>query len=164
MLSARFREVVLPDGVPGALFLSSMPGRDGPFEQALKDMRDWGINQIICLAPDEEIRRKSPDYAAAMRDGGLPCAVHSFPIPDFGVPEDERAFLSLVRRIRDYLRDGERLLVHCSAGFGRTGTVATCALVALGLDADSAREAVREAGARPEHDLVRWVAPKLRHG
>lgn len=135
-----------------------MPGRDGPVEQAIKDMRDSGIDRVICLAPVEEIRGKSPAYAAALKQDALPCPVQHFPIPDFGVPEDRDAFLSLLGRLRDSLREGERLLVHCSAGFGRTGTVATCVLVALGVEPDGAREAVRLAGSRPEHDLVHWLA------
>jgi protein-tyrosine phosphatase len=134
-----------------------MPGRDGPIEQAIKEMWDSEIDRIICLVPDGEIRGKSPGYAAALERDGLPCPVQRFPVPDMGVPEDRSAFLSLVRQIRDSLRDGKRLLVHCSAGFGRSGTVATCALVALGVEPDGAREAVRLAGSRAEHDLVYWV-------
>jgi protein tyrosine phosphatase (PTP) superfamily phosphohydrolase (DUF442 family) len=147
----------LPEEVPGALFLSSMPGRDGPIEQAIKEVEDCRIDRIICLTPDNEIRAKSPGYAAVLDQGGLPCPVQHFPITDYGVPEDRRAFLSLVRQMRDALREGERLLVHCSAGFGRVGTVATCALVALGIEPDDAGQAVRLAGSRPEHDLVHWV-------
>ena len=157
-MNTAFRHVTLPQGVPGALFLSSMPGRDGPIEEAIKEIQDSAIDRIICLAPDEEIRGKSPGYAAVLEQDGLPCPVRRFPIPDFGVPEDRHAFLSLVRQVRDSLREGERLLVHCSAGFGRSGTVATCALVALGVEPDGAREAVRRAGSRPEHDLVHWLA------
>lgn len=138
-----------------------MPGRDGPVGQAVHEIEDCRIDHIICLAPDEEIRRKSPGYAVLLEQDRLSCAIHRFPIPDFGVPEDRTAFLALIRRIRDSLRRGERLLVHCSAGFGRSGTIATCALVALGLEAGEAQEAVRRAGSRPEHDLVRWVLPSI---
>jgi protein-tyrosine phosphatase len=157
-LAEILRQVVLPQEIPGALFLSSMPGRDGPMEQAIQDMRDLGIDRIVCLTPDDEIRMKSPDYAAALKRGVLPCSVQRFPIADFGVPDDRRAFLSLVRQLGDSLRRGERLLVHCSAGFGRCGTVATCAIVALGIEPDAAREAVTRGGGRPEHDLVHWLA------
>lgn len=148
----------MPEGVPGALFLSSMPGRDGPIEQAIQEMQDSRIDRIICLTPDDEIRLKSPDYAAILKRDGLPCPLNRFPIPDFEVPKDRLAFLSVIREIRDSLLKGERVLVHCSAGFGRSGTVATCILVALGLEASKAREAVLRAGSRPEHDLVHWMA------
>ncbi len=134
-----------------------MPGRDGPIEQAINDMRDSGIDGVVCLTPDEEIRRKSPAYAAALERDRLPCPVRHFPMIDMEAPEDRHEFLSLVRRVRDSLQEGERLLVHCSAGFGRSGTVATCVLVALGVEPDGAREAVRTAGSRPEHDVVHWV-------
>ena len=152
------RRVDLPKGVPGALFVSSMPGRDGAVDEAIREMRESEIDRVICLTPEDEIRLKSPGYAAVLERSGLPCEVQRFPIVDFGVPEDRDAFVSLVGQLRDRLREGGRLLVHCSAGFGRSGMVATYVLVALGVGADMAREAVEGAGSRPEHDLVGWMA------
>lgn len=44
--------------------------------------------------------------------------------PDHGVPEDPRHFIDFVDEVRK-ARDGsvEPLLVHCSAGIGRTGVL-----------------------------------------
>jgi protein-tyrosine phosphatase len=131
-------------------------------ERAIEGMRHCGIDRIICLTPDDEIRAKSPGYAAVLEENVMPCPVQRFPIPDFEVPEDRHAFLSLVQQLRDSLREGERLMVHCSAGIGRTGTVATCLLVALGFEPSTAREAVQRAGSRPEHDLIHWVTQEGR--
>lgn len=151
------REVAMPAGISGALYLSSMPGRFQPLPQTMGQIRTARLDRIICLTPEDEIRWKSPDYAEAIRHGDLPCPVQIFPIPDFGEPEDRHAFLALVWHVRDRLLEGERLLVHCAAGFGRTGTVATCVLVALGMEPDRARDAIRAAGARPEFALVGWL-------
>jgi protein-tyrosine phosphatase len=156
-MDGSFREVALPESVPGALFVSSMPGRFHPIGQATAQMRRCRIDRLVCLAPEDEVRWKSPDYAKALRHRKLPCPVRFFPIPDFGEPHDRHAFVALVRQIGDELRQGRRLLVHCAAGFGRTGTVATCVLVSLGVTQDRAREAIRAAGARPEFDVARWL-------
>jgi protein-tyrosine phosphatase len=40
---------------------------------------------------------------------------------------------------------GERILLHCAAGLGRTGTVAARLLMMSGQDADSAIKSVRAA-------------------
>lgn len=127
-------------------------------------MRESGIERVICLTPEGEIRLKSPEYAAVLERNGLPCEMEAFPIVDFGVPEDRDAFVSLVRGLGDRLREGERLLVHCSAGFGRSGMVATCVLVALGMGADVAREAVARAGAQPDYAVVSWMGQEAGGG
>ena len=52
--------------------------------------------------------------------------------------------------------------MHCAAGIGRTGTLAVCVLLALGLGAAEARAAVRSAGSSPQtaaqEDIVHWAA------
>ena len=43
--------------------------------------------------------------------------------PDHGVPDDKICMLTLIGRIRQtHPPDGPPLVVHCSAGVGRTGT------------------------------------------
>jgi protein tyrosine phosphatase len=47
---------------------------------------------------------------------------HFLTWPDFGVPEDMDHILTFVKDIRDSITGSAPLLVHCSAGVGRTGT------------------------------------------
>lgn len=43
--------------------------------------------------------------------------------PDFGVPEEARAMLKFVRHVRSHVNPTQGpMVVHCSAGVGRTGT------------------------------------------
>ena len=46
--------------------------------------------------------------------------------PDFGVPQDPRSLVKFVRRVRELLPPSPAptppIVVHCSAGVGRTGT------------------------------------------
>lgn len=86
-------------------------------------------------------------------------------MPDFSVPKDRAAFLDLVGSIASGLQAGERVLIHCGAGIGRTGTLAVCVLMALGMSHSEAYRAVRGAGSHPEtpeqEELVDWVAIQL---
>jgi protein-tyrosine phosphatase len=158
------RSVRLPARVTGSLRLHSMPGGNEPLAQTLAHVRSQGVEVIVCLAGPDEIRAKSPEYAAAIEAKTLPCAIEVFPIPDFGVPDDRDAFWSLASSLARRLSGGDRVLIHCGAGIGRTGTLATTVLLALGESRVEARQAVSAAGSRPEsaeqEALVAWCAAK----
>jgi protein-tyrosine phosphatase len=155
------RSVSLPPEIRGALFLSSMPGEYESLEQAFQEMRGQGITRIVRLTPIEEIRVKSPEYYQALEEGGVPWPVEECGMPDGGIPEDRSAFLKTVRDAADRLRAGERVLVHCSAGVGRTGMFAICTLVALGISEKDATRTMSEAGAHLEKPVQREFVDEI---
>lgn len=163
-----FRQVELPTGVEGRLYLHSMPGRYEPVEHAISEIQRLGIARIVSLAPISEIRGKSPTYATAVEAGSLPCAQVIVPIPDYGVPENPDEFLACAASVASALRAGEDTLVHCGAGIGRTGTFGTVVLMCLGLDLDKALARVRRAGSGPEtpaqRDLLKHLADSIVRG
>ncbi|CAG1022440.1 atypical dual specificity phosphatase [Methylococcales bacterium] len=157
-----FREVVLGQGLKGKLFLHGMPGRYEALADSLQEIQMLSIIGILSLASLEEIERKSPTYAAAIKSNQLSCEYMSFPIVDYGVPEERRELTILVKDVAERLRSGERLLMHCGAGIGRTGTVACCILIELGLSRANAEKSVARAGSHPEtasqNELINWYA------
>ncbi len=71
-----------------------------------------------------------------------------FAIQDMGIPEEAESepYRAFVEDVVERLRRGDRVVVHCRGGLGRTGTVAACVLVALGTHmTDEAIGAVRAA-------------------
>ena len=141
-----------------------MPGRAAPLQGTWDAVDQEGIEAIVCLAAPEEIRAAAPTYAAALEARATPCAVEPFPIRDFGVPGDREAFWALAARVSRRLAGGGRVLVHCGAGVGRTGTLAVCVLLALGEPLARARETVASAGSHAEtaaqEALVAWCAAR----
>ena len=157
-----FRYVHISKAINGKLYFHSMPGRNENFLESLLAIKSLSINGIVSLAPMKEIKEKSPAYAEAIVFRKLPCEHILFSICDYGVPKDRQKFVVFVKGVAQRLRNGEKLLMHCGAGIGRTGTVACCVLIELGLREENAESIVHTAGSYPETDaqreLVKWYA------
>jgi protein-tyrosine phosphatase len=136
-----------------------MPGRLRPFGDDMHALGAQNIARIVSLTPLAEIEEKAPDYAAALA-GGMAIAVSRFPIADFAIPDDEAGLFALAARTAEELRGGSKVFVHCAAGIGRTGTMAICILLALGLDATEASALVASAGSGPETDTQKALVAR----
>ncbi|MCY4074713.1 MAG: ADP-ribosylglycohydrolase family protein [Acidobacteria bacterium] len=112
----------------------------------LDAIEGWGATAVVSLITDAEM-----DYLGVR---GLAAAVRArhmewwhAPIPDGRPPgpdfEDRWAVAGPA--LRDRLRAGFDILVHCRGGLGRAGTVAARLLVELGAGAEDAVRRVREA-------------------
>lgn len=160
-----FRSLHLPESVNGRIYLHSMPGRYEPFSEACEAMAAEDISTVVSLTPDQEIRKKAPDFGRVLDAGTFPAERLSFPIGDYGTPSDRDAYLALIRDVVSRLAQGEKILIHCGAGIGRTGTLAIAVLMALGVHLEQATQRVWEAGSGPEteeqKDLLRWAQVQM---
>ena len=161
-----FRSVNLPGGVRGELFLHSMLGRYEEFDAAVCEINNRKIDEVICLATMEEISLKSPLYENALQTRRYTWRQRMYSVPNFGVPSDKQGFLELTRNLARKLLSGEKLLIHCGGGIGRTGMLAVGLLMSLGMETDEARETVASAHSAPEtatqDRLLEWLALELK--
>jgi atypical dual specificity phosphatase len=112
-----------------------LPGRLAamarPWPEDAEDLRSAGIGAILCLAEDPP----PPELASSFR-------VRHEPILDFSAPDAE-TLARCVAFLREAIGRGERAVVHCHAGYGRTGTVLAAYLAAEGESPRRAIERVR---------------------
>ena len=144
----------LADGRPGRIGMTVLPGKRGPsvrypghvyradLERDLAALERAGIVRLILLVEDEELARWS-DTELVERAAGFGLEVDRHPMPD-GAPPASTAEMDEILRSVVEGRDSADVAVACMGGVGRTGTVAACALVAAGWEADAAIARVRE--------------------
>jgi protein-tyrosine phosphatase len=140
--------VALPGSVAGELWLCGKHAIAPDPEALLAEVGGDAI--VVCLVERGELARRYPDYVAWLdAENGRRARWH--PIADFHAPPvDEMG--GIVADVVGSLMEGRRVVVHCGAGIGRTGTTAVCVLVALGAGLDDALAAVSASrpGAGPE--------------
>ncbi len=150
----RIDTVAVP-GRPGAIGMTLCPGKKDPYAKFgawdrdlradLQAIRDWGASAIVSLMEGAEFWLLGvPDFEAKVAAGFRWLWL---PIADGGVPgEDfEDRWAEAGPELHGRLAAGERVLIHCRAGLGRTGTVASRLLVEAGLTPLQALNAVRRA-------------------
>ena len=83
----------------------------------------------MCCLLDEQLSCYQSDLLAAYRDSFGEEAVCEAPIRDFTLAEEELLTDTILPFLDDSVCREEKVVVHCSAGFGRTGHVLAAWLV-----------------------------------
>ena len=97
-------------------------------------LKENGINTILCLL-EYPLNREEAE--------SMGFRYVNIPMEDHEKPELDKLFKA-VEIIRETINNGGRILVHCAAGLGRTGTVlAAYLIIDKGVDVKSAVEHVR---------------------
>jgi protein-tyrosine phosphatase len=134
------------------LGMSHCPGRQWPGQPRRSLMKDlaaieaWGASTLLSLVERSELARLGvPDFADAVAATGLRWL--QVPITDMQVPNaaTRAAWLAERGELEAALQRGDKVLVHCAAGLGRTGMLVARLLVDDGLQPAVAIERVRRA-------------------
>lgn len=104
----------------------------------------WGAKLVLTLVEPAELKALMvPHLGQEIQRRDIEW--RHLPIADFSVPTEafERQWITQGREIREMLRAGEDVLVHCKGGLGRAGMIAARLLVELGMDPEEAIRSVR---------------------
>jgi len=147
-------DALVSDCFPGVIGMASCPGirtvtsfmaQDShDLRIHLQQIKDWGACCLVTLLGAEELH----DYGVPglIKETELIGMRHyHLPIMDLGVPDQrfETAWEEVGMILRQQLATGRKIVLHCYAGMGRTGTIAARLLVEFGLDPELAIAQVR---------------------
>ncbi len=164
----------LGDAAAGRIGLTIAPGKrdrarhwDRDLTADLARLRtDHGAHVLVSLMEDHEYAMlQIPELQARAEAAGLD--VRRFPIRDVDAPKAAQMaeFATLVDNIVEAARAGQHVIIHCRGGLGRSGLVAACCLVNLGMTPVAAIAATRAArpGAVEVEPQEAWVATYAKH-
>lgn len=110
----------------------------------LSVIKAWNATIVLTLLEHEEIHSLN---VAELEDEVINRQMSwiHLPIKDFSVPDQqfETRWLEEGKVLRQALRSGENILVHCKGGLGRAGMIAARLLVELGMEPKEAIRLVR---------------------
>ena len=123
-------------------------------------IREWGASAVVTLIEDQEFELLGVQaLPEAVRAAALEW--HHLAVKDVNAPDQrfETRWVYAGARLRERLRAGERVLVHCRGGLGRAGAVAARLLIEFGATPVAAIAQVRVARPRAieTREQERWV-------
>jgi protein-tyrosine phosphatase len=146
-------------GYPPLGILPRPQGGAGLVEEVAR-LKEQGVDVLVSLLTAEETEEEELQQEADL------CVSYGiefvrFPIPDRDVPPRDGKFARFFQSLLARLTEGKRVAIHCWAGVGRSGLVATCLLVAQDVPLKAAVRAVSSARGWPVPDTeeqLKWAA------
>ena len=137
----------------GFLGLTLCPGKkdlgrhwDRDLDEDLQSIKKWGATTVVTLIEEHEFSMLHVE-TLGHAVGALCMDWIHLPIVDVSVPDKrfEVGWITVGPKLHARLDMGERILIHCRGGIGRTGLVAGLLLVERGIQTHTAIERVRQA-------------------
>ena len=129
---------------PAILGMSPLPGLTGDFLADVEKIFNWNPTTIVSLTPKKEMEDLgASDFVSMMAKERIPW-VH-FPIKDFSIVDQQQEVLweKISKNISLQINDGNRILIHCRGGCGRTGMIVLRFMIEFGEDPEKALERLR---------------------
>jgi len=134
--------IELPYSLPGKIFRSPMPFSRFDKQDVWSSFLEEEIGLVVILTEQQEyLVYAGKDLPAFYRSHGME-ALH-IPVPDFGIPVDLESWQDGLEAVVTASKNGKKVVIHCLAGIGRTGTFLACL----------AKEILELEGM----DAIRWV-------
>jgi protein-tyrosine phosphatase len=140
------------------VFGAARPGySDEKVADWVEFMKQQEIKRVCCLLPDKQLAKYSNLIGTYQQQFGLNHLCWS-PIEDFHLSDLETLTNKILPFLAEADQQGEKVVVHCSGGIGRTGHVLAAWLVSFrGLSNQEAIKAVKKTGRNPHEAAIAAV-------
>ena len=147
--------VVHPGPGFGRIGITFCPGKQQPSSATgawardlavdVRAIADWGAAAVLTLVEDHELKVLKVTGLGAEIERQSMDWIHA-PIPDVSTPHAafEAAWPNIGEGLRDRLRAGFDVVVHCKGGLGRAGMIAARLMVELGAEPTRAIAEIRK--------------------
>jgi len=118
----------------GDVGMMARPRGNDWLEDEIKKLKLNGVNCVVSLIEQSEI------YELEIEKEEFYCNQNqidfiNYPIRDRGIPEKE-SFINLITELDRKLKNGEKIVVHCRMGIGRTSMVSAGILIMNGMNSN----------------------------
>lgn len=128
----------------GFLAVMAKPVAGEWIEDEFRGIAQFGIHRLVSLLENHEIRELGLQTAPDLCSKNQVDFIH-FPVKDRGLPSSFSATQKLVTQLHTDIFNGKNTVIHCRAGIGRTGLLASAVLLRNGLDTAAALALVSKA-------------------
>ena len=130
---------------PALLGISCLPGFQGSFSADIEKIFNWNPATIVSLTEEKEMEDLgAKDFISLIEKEKIQW-LH-FPIKDFGTVDQKREFLwePISKNMLQKVNNGDRILVHCRGGCGRSGMIVLRIMIEFGENPEEALERLRK--------------------
>lgn len=144
----------VPKGISGKIGITLCPGKkqahsmSGSFDRDLgmdlDIIKTWGASAVVTLMEDSElVKYQVSEIRNEVEARGMQW--YHLPIINGDIPDDEfeQSWKYSGLRLRQLLKNGQHVVIHCGGGLGRSGTIAARLGVELGMSPQLAITSVR---------------------
>lgn len=117
----------------GKLGITLIPGRKDRgrnLDNDLQTLKSYGVSRLVCLSQNTELEELGvSNLSSKTINYGIQYL--AAPIKDQSIPSLSRLY-EIIDWIIEGLKLGENIVICCTAGLGRSGTIASCVLAICG--------------------------------
>ena len=142
-----------------AVGIMPRPRGDDWLEDEIRRFELNGVNAIVSLLESQEIAElglKSEETLCQKYNVNF----INHPIPDRGLPKDQLSVQRLIDGLRSSLDQGQRIVIHCRMGIGRSSMIAAAVLIKDKMKANEIFDKIsqiRELRVPDTEDQIDWL-------
>jgi protein-tyrosine phosphatase len=128
-------------------------------EDEIDSLKSEGVTVIVSLLQKDEIEELDLESEESVCKSKNVLFL-SFPIIDRQTPHSIQESVKFSHKLKELLENGEKIVIHCRQGIGRSSLIAACLLVLQNVSVEEAFEKIsiaRNCSVPDTYEQIEWV-------